>query len=152
MWFPWLPVITVGEFHVHIVSAEEGHPVKGDLDVGGVGDGFPDQQQIGGTAISSSLPLHFILDQLPRKLNDLFIENTTQTSKVISIFWWIISVYLLTTIQDLLKLITCVKDYIHFHHLHFITLLINTLNNKQNINQFKIMSLFTILHYMPYHH
>lgn len=147
MWFPWLPVITVGEFHVHIVSAEEGHPVEGDLNVGGVGDGFPDQQQIGGTAISPSLPLHFILDQLPRKLNDLFIENTAQTSKVISI-----SVYLITTIQDILKLIIHVKDYIHFHHLHFITLLINTLIKKQNINQFKIMSLFTILHYMPYHH
>lgn len=147
MWFPWLPVITVGEFHVHIVSAEEGHPVEGDLNVGGVGDGFPDQQQIGGTAISPSLPLHFILDQLPRKLNDLFIENTAQTSKVISI-----SVYLITTIQDILKLINHVKDYIHFHHSHFITLLINTLIKKQNINQFKIMSLFTILHYMPYHH
>lgn len=141
MWFPWLPVITVGEFHVHIVSAEEGHPVEGDLYVGGVWDGFPDQQQIGGTPISPSLPLHFILDQLPRKLNDLFIENTAQTSKVISI-----SVYLITTIQDILKLINHVKDYIHFHHSHFITLLINTLIKKQNINQFKIMSLFTILH------
>lgn len=42
-----LPVVAVGELHVHAVTAQEGLAVQGRVDVGGVGDGLTHHQQAG---------------------------------------------------------------------------------------------------------
>lgn len=42
-----LPLVTVGELHVHAVSAEEGSAVHWRVDVGWVRDGFTHQDSTG---------------------------------------------------------------------------------------------------------
>lgn len=75
---PWLPVITISKLHVHIVSAQEGHLVKGDLNVWGVGDGFPNQQQVGCSPLTPRLLLYLVLHQLSWKLDNLTKRRGTQ--------------------------------------------------------------------------
>lgn len=49
-----LPLVTVGELHVHAVSAEEGSAVHWRVDVGWVWDGFTHQDSTGEKRLSEA--------------------------------------------------------------------------------------------------